>query len=200
MAGFTLKIEGLQAAIIALKKVEGNTIKKLENELDGFATKVKNEAVRRAPLYDGQLKNSIGAVRKGLKVDVVAAKYYAAYVEFGTKKFAAAYVATLPPDWKAYAATFKGEKGKGGGSMDDFIKRMVEWVKKKGIGAAYDIKTRKRDKFGAKKMSNADMDYNTAYAIVIRILQNGIKAQPFLYPAFEIARKELVANLLKGPK
>ena len=102
-----------------------------------------------------------------MAVEIVVAANYAAYLEFGTRGFAAAYVATLPTEWQVFAAQFKG----GGGSFEDFFMNIIDWVKRKGIEPA------------------------AAYPIAIKILRFGIAAKPFLYPAVEINKKILIDNL-----
>jgi len=123
---------------------------------------------------------------------VVVGVDYGAYLEFGTRKFAARYVASLPADWKAFAATFKGP---GGGNFEEFVMRLTKWVLRKKIGATYNIKTRRRDRVGkqsAKTTAEAD-----AYAIALYIIRNGIRAQPFLYPSAQKNTTILLENIKK---
>jgi hypothetical protein len=99
---------------------------------------------------------------------VGAATIYAAFLEFGTRKYAAQYVASLPADWKSYAATFKGSSG---GSFDELLKAIMGWVKRKGI------------------------DSDAAYPIALKIIREGIKPKPFLYPAINANLKQLQDDL-----
>lgn len=165
-----------------LKGFEAKAKDVIQKEMDTFALNTVADAQRLCPVDESHLKGSISYNSKPLKVEVVVASDYAAYVEFGTRKFAAAYVATLPPNWQAYAATFKGKTG---GSMDDFVQRIMAWVQRKGIGA---LKT----KSGAisSSVNSLDAMQQAAYAIALNILQNGIRPQPFLFPAVQ---KNLIA-------
>lgn len=129
------------------------------------------------------------ATKSQMKVTIAVAANYAPFLEFGTRGFAAAYVATLPANWQAYAATFRGKTG---GSMEDFIMRLVEWVRHKGIAAQFSVKTRRRT---GSRSQNATDDYAAAYQIALSILRKGIKAQPFLYPSYEKNKIELLKRL-----
>lgn len=168
----TLKLEtkGVETKLNNAKK---EVAQKMVNELNRFALLTQGDAMRLAPVDEGQLKRSIGVNRADLnniKASVVVAANYASYVEFGTRAFAAAYVSTLPANWQTYAAKFRGSTG---GSYDDFILRLMGWMKRKGI------------------------DEKAAYSIAKKILRNGIRPQPFLFPAvtrnFEELKKRLKA-------
>lgn len=166
-----------QGVYKALVKFESNVVKDAKAQLQ---SKTSNT---------GKLANSIfGDVRDNVATVVVTANY-AAYIEFGTRKFAAAYVATLPQDWKSYAATFKG---KGGGTMDEFIQNIMEWVQQRGIGA---LKTKSGN--NSTSVSSLDAMQSAAYAIALNILQNGIRPQPYLYPAVKEHEPKLIADIKK---
>jgi len=187
--GFTIELKGLNEVLAKLdvKKFE----KVIEEEIHDFGLNVKADAINNISLNgttdEGKLVGSIFAVPEKMAVHIGASASYAGYIEFGTRKFAAAYVSSLPQDWKAYAATMKG---KGGGNMDQFIQAIMAWVQRKGIGA---LKT----KSGNNSTSAASYDamQQAAYWIALNILRNGIKAQPFLFPAFEKNRIQLIKNL-----
>ena len=142
----------------------------------------------------GFLQNSISPdFGKGF-ASVVAASKYAAYVEFGTRKFASQYVSTLPSDWKAYAATFKGSSG---GSITEFFNAILEWVQRKGITATYSVKTQRRQRSGAKEQ---DRSIRAAELIVFKILRDGVKARPFIYPSVNKNLPLLLEDIKKVTK
>lgn len=157
---------------------------------------IVNDAKRLAPVDESKLRNSITYApvksKNQIKIDVIAATNYAAYIEFGTRGFAQKYVSSLPKEWKDFAARFKG---KGGGSFDEFVMRLTRWVRMKKIGATYDTKTRKRVRQG--KQSAATTDAATAYAIALHIMRKGIRPQPFLYPAINKNLKKMRDELKK---
>ncbi len=196
MSGFTFELTGLDAALAQLTKLADATAKEITEELNQFGLNTVNEAKRLAPVDEGALRNSISHQVKSTKtnVDVTLSVNvdYAAYIEFGTRKFAAQYVNSLPAEWQTFAAQFKG---KSPGDMEQFVMRLVEWVKRKGIGKTYDVKTRRRTKVGKQSaQTTAEAD---AYAIALHILRNGIRPHPFLYPAFQKNKIELINSLKK---
>lgn len=128
----------------------------------------------------GQLLSSIYAepVGDNLTTNIIAGMPYASYVEFGTRKFAASYVASLPKYWQTLAAEYKG---KGGGTFAELVKNIALWVGQKGIAGTYSVKTRKR--VGTKETKEQE-NLKAAYPIALKIVKNGISARPYLYPAY----------------
>lgn len=195
MGGSFIKIEGLDKALERLD------VKKYQNQIESafykFGVRVEENAKQLAPVNEGLLKNSIEREGTPLSATIYARANYAAFVEFGTRKFAAEYVNTLPLEWQQLAERAKGQ---GSGSFDDLVIRLVEWVKKKGLhllspihdaqtGQAYYVKKRKS---AAKKAEDAD---KIAYLIARKILREGVPEQPFLYPAFNNHKDQLLKDL-----
>ena len=185
----SIKLNGLDNLIATVEK----TAKRAESEtkvaLTKFAKNTETEAKRLAPANEGRLRNSVNGTVDGFTAKITVTADYAAYLEFGTRKFAARYVATLPQDWQSYAATFRG---KGGGTFDQFIQDTMQWVRQKGIGG---LKT----KSGRTSESKSSLDamQQAAYAIALNILQNGIRPQPFVYPAVTKNTPVLEADIKK---
>lgn len=166
-----IQMQGLDVAFANIdKKVKLFELDLIE-ELSEWAKQTSLRASQLAPTDEGHLKGAINpdyATKGKLKASVTVAVNYAAYLEFGTKKYAAAYVSSLPADWQTFASEFRG--GTGGG-FAEFVKRITEWVARKGI------------------------DKEAAYPIALSILRNGIKPQPYLYPAVKENNKKLIDNL-----
>lgn len=151
---------------------------KVSDVLNASALEIEAKAKRAAPADRGLLRQTISAdITKSLKKHITSHAPYSAYVEFGTGKFAAQYVATLPSNYQAFAAQFRGG---GGGGFKEFIRLLAEWVKRKGITGTYSVKTRRRTGNRAARQSE---DLSVAYAIAISILRNGIHPHPFMIPA-----------------
>lgn len=194
-----VKISGFDEAIARLnfKNVETQ----IQSSLDKFGVNVSKMAVDLAPADEGHLRQSIKPDFQKLAVTVGVNVNYAAYVEFGTRKFAQQYVATLPGDWQQFAAQFKGGNGD---SFETFVRRLTLWVHRKGLGTGgtskkpigvtgtYSIKSRKRT---GNEQTQHDENYAAAYRIALYILKNGVKAQPFLYPAYKRLTPVLVQDL-----
>jgi len=76
----------------------------------------------------------------------------------------------IPPGLEGYAMQFKGNRG---GSFEDFEASLKLWARRKGIPE------------------------EAVYPIMKSILHNGVKAQPFLFPAFFAEQPELIKRLKK---
>lgn len=184
----SFKIQGVGAAVKAVQGKIKNLEPQIQGEIDAWGLETIKLAKQFAPTDEGHLKGSINYSREKLKGSVTVAVNYAAYIEFGTRKFAAAHVATLPPDWQSFANEFKGKGG--GGSFSEFVENIMEWVQRKGIGA---LKTKSGNN-STSSDSYAAMQ-SAAYAIALNIIQNGIKAHPYLYPATQITNPKLIDNI-----
>lgn len=187
----SVKITGLKALQLQLKEMPKVAKKQVFEAYQDFAFATEIEAKQLAPTNDWKLRGSIKGsafMKDGLIVaEVSVGVFYAAYVEFGTRKFAAAHVSKLPADWQAFAAQYKG---KAGGTIDELLMNLVQWVKSKGF-AAYTTKSGNR----SNSKNSLQAQESAAYIIALRILQNGIKAQPYLYPAVTNQMGKLKDNL-----
>lgn len=208
-----LEIKGLDATIKRVEALARNTKDEINAELTAFVNDVAKDAKsnlqRNKTSNTGALANSINADNSvNFSASVTVAKNYGAFVEFGTRKFAAAYVATLPQDWQTYAATFKGG---GAGTFDDFVRSIFQWIKERGIkpnpkqfeqgdGSI----TRRGNYYKPRKKKKVDKEkqlQGLAYVIALKILRDGVRPQPFLYPAIvknTPLLRERIKNILKG--
>jgi len=155
----TVKADGIEAVMAKFKSYSVSAQIGINGALEEWANAVSRDAkllVRANSANNGALLNSIHPDHGNGFASVTASIKYAAYIEFGTRKFAASYVGSLPPDWSSYANTFKG---KAGGSFKDMLLNIMQWCKDKGI------------------------DKKAAYPIARSILINGIRPRPFLYPS-----------------
>lgn len=88
-------------------KITKSILQGVDDELDASAEEIADNARADVPKNLGQLSGSISVIRdKFLERTVVANKFYAPFIEFGTGKYAAAYVGTLPEEVQQYAMTF----------------------------------------------------------------------------------------------
>ena len=104
MSSFSIDIRGDVAG--KMDKLKDNVLQVVEDELNAFGLETVAMAKTLVPVDDGFLRNSITFDKFPLSVEIVVASNYAAYVEFGTGVFAAAYVPTLPPELQEYAKRF----------------------------------------------------------------------------------------------
>jgi len=165
---FKTKVIGTQTVLSAIKSSKDKAEKIIADELNAFGLKTVNDAKRNAPVDEGVLRNSIGYTKDRTSVTITVNVDYAAYLEFGTRSFAQAYVSSLPTEWQTFASQFKGG---GGGSFHDFVMRLQRWCKLK-LG-----------------------DEKLAYVVALSILRKGIRPHPYLIPAVEKNRIELIKQL-----
>lgn len=182
---FKVKLEGLNGLkaefAAASKEVKAIT----DAELQAGAAEFVSGARRDAPIDQGALKGAISYFKEAdLRYPVVAQKFYAPFMEFGTKgKYKPI------PGTEAIAAAFKGYKG---GDFQQLLVAIARWVKRKGIAGTYSVKTRRRT---GSKINQLAEDYRAAWPIAISILRNGIKPHPFFFKQQEIVWPKMVENI-----
>jgi HK97 gp10 family phage protein len=166
-----LQVKGLDTLIKKMDKLAADVQKDVQAELNDWADQTAQNAkslVSANSSDEGMLLRSINPNYGNGSASVTASAKYAAYVEFGTRKYAAAYVGTLPADWQTFAATFKGSTG---GTFEQFLLSIIAWVGRKGI------------------------DKKAAYPIARKIMIDGIKPKPFMYPSVNKTLPILIKNL-----
>jgi hypothetical protein len=107
--GINIHISGLDVTLANIDKRVKMFEKDIKEELNEWADGTALKAKQLAPTNDGQLKENIHpdyATENDLKASVTVAVFYAAYVEFGTGKFAFNYVPTLPMEWQDFARLY----------------------------------------------------------------------------------------------
>tara|TARA_R110002020_G_scaffold471625_2_gene698879 strand:- start:3234 stop:3737 length:504 start_codon:yes stop_codon:yes gene_type:complete len=125
-------VKGLQDLLKKLEKL--GDAKEIDGIAEGISREIQLDAVQRAPVNFGQLRQSIKQSKIGpLKYEVVVGADYGSYVEFGTGPRV-----QVPPEFAQMAQQFKGGKG---GSFKDGLKSIKDWCRAKGIpeSAAYPI-------------------------------------------------------------
>lgn len=155
----TVKADGIETVMAKFKSYSMEVQSDIQAAINDWADRTARDAkqlVSANSSNEGMLLNSIHPDYGTGSASVVASAKYAAYIEFGTRKYAASYVGSLPADWSSYANTFKG---KAGGSFKDMLLNIMKWCRSKGI------------------------DKKAAYPIARSILINGIRPRPFLYPS-----------------
>lgn len=159
-------------------------------EVQAAGAEFVSGARRDAPVDQGALKGAITYYMDGdLSAVIVAQKFYAPFIEFGTKgKY------TPIPGTEAIAATFRGYRG---GDFAELLRMIVRWVNRKGITGRYSVKTRRR--LGSKAQRQAE-DLSAAWPIALSILKNGIKPHPFFFKQMEVVWPKMVSNIERALK
>lgn len=173
----TLNIKNLDKVLAEIKAYPQDIEKIINNEFTVFGQNVRNDAQRNLvnnnTIDEGGISQSIISLPEKLKVTISVGSSHGAPIEFGTKSLAAAYVSSLPSDWQELAAQCKGQPT--GGTFKDLVYKITKWISRKGN--AYGITEKE------------------AYVVARKIVRVGIKAQPYLFPAFEKNKLELIKNL-----
>lgn len=180
-----IKVNGLNALITKIGKMPQEINDDLKAAFNDWADRVSQDAKQTlsgSTSNTGNLANSIKPVyakynAKRWEVKVVATANYAAYVEFGTRKFAAQYIPSLPDEWQKMASQSKGGSG---GDFGDLLLAIYQWAHERGIKNTYSVKTQKKKK--RTKKQEAEL-LQLVWVIAFSILKNGIRPQPYLYPA-----------------
>ena len=182
---FKVKVTGLAG----LKAEFASMAKELPDIVSGELETMSQEWVKLAktdaPADQGALRGSITYYPAGpMKYEIVAQKFYAPFMEFGTKgKY------TPIPGTEAIAAEFKGYKG---GDFMELLRMIVRWVKRKGITGTYSVKTRRRT---GNKVNQIAEDYSAAWPIAMSILKNGVNPHPFFFKQMHIVWPQMVRNV-----
>lgn len=174
----TLNIRNIDEIKREIAAYPGDIEKIINLEFKNFGQSVRNDAqynlVQNKTNYEGGIRQSIQDEATDLQVKISVNSYYAPFVEFGTKSFAESYVSSLPTEWKELASQAKGKGGLGG--FKDLVYKLTIWITKKG-GPMYGL------------------PLSAAYPLAVKIVRNGVRQQPFLFPAFEKNKIDLIRNL-----
>lgn len=132
-----------------------------------IADMIVADAKRNAPADLGTIRQNIGqnTIQDGEKV---TATIFSAAPESAFQEFGTGGKVDVPTEMAEIALTFKG---KSGGSFIEFVKALTDWLRRHGI------------------------DEKAAYPAARKILLQGLKPQPFLYPAYVANKSKLLPML-----
>lgn len=186
-----ITILGFAPLAARLKKLTKAVTIEFDAELGAGADSVMNLAKRRAPVYEGKLRNSIESdTNTPFLKKVTANQFYAPFIEFGTKK-----KVKVPSGLETYASQFKKKLNKG--NFDTFVDSIQAWMKRKGIKAATQIEFKKGKAKKRSSLSQAIAERQLAIHIATRILQNGINPQPFFFNSFADETPKIISRIKK---
>ncbi len=156
------------------KKLPGKIHDILNANAEDIVTKAKNDA----PADRGDLRKYISFKSiKLAEIHITCNVPYAAYIEFGTGRYAAQTVSKYPAEYQKFAAQYRT-----GNRQFPPIKLIMEWVIRKGLVATFNVKTRKRVGTGKSK-AEQERASQMAYVIARSIFINGVHPHPFMIPA-----------------
>lgn len=189
---FSVQVKGLAGLQKQIETASEKVRQVCEQEVQAAGQEWVAGAVRDAPVDQGALKGSISFLQSGtntaagslISVQIVAQKFYAPFVEFGTKgKYQSI------PGTEEIAAQFKGYKG---GDFMELLRMIVRWVRRKGITGTYSVKTQKRT---GSKVNQFAEDYKAAWPIALSILKNGINPHPFFFKQSDVVWPEMLKRM-----
>lgn len=112
-SNFTIEIKGVKECFDKIKTNFNKAIDECDMEMGNGVEKIVLDAKNLLPANYGVLRSSLNVI-KIAKLNYLygSSINYAAYVEFGTGKYAEEYVPTIDKDWQILAQTYK-TTGKG---------------------------------------------------------------------------------------
>jgi HK97 gp10 family phage protein len=170
----SIKVQGLDEAIRSLSKyseeVQIDTAKAMNTSMLAVQSKAKLSVRRNGTSNTGRLISSIKTI-KAKKDDLVSITY--SEVDYAPYvEFGTKTKVDIPAGLESYASQFKGKSG----GFDQLVEKISAWANNRGI-------PQENVKF-----------------IAMKIAKFGVKAQPFLFPAWESERpkfEQAVKELLK---
>jgi HK97 gp10 family phage protein len=182
---FKIKTTGFQDLIDRLEKAPEKVVKEVNGVFENTAKEFTARAKREAPKDTGFLTGEISYKKeKEMRYNMFSSSRYAGYLEFGTKRNFKPI-----PGFEKEAAELKGLSG---GSAEEAIQNIMQWVKRKGIRFESAGKYKTGKKAGQNKLLTIEQ---TAWIIWHFININGIKAQPYFFKQVAIAEGQLEKDL-----
>lgn len=180
-----VEIKGLKELQAKIKALPKELKEEIGFEIEASALNIVAGAKRDVPKDLGQIANGISQKKnKDLEFEIVSSAPYSPYVEFGTGK-----KVNVPAEFSDYALQFKGGNG---GTWQEMLRAITEWIKRKGLAGTYSVKTQKRT--GKKADRNVE-DIALAYVIARSILANGLDPRPFFFPNIQKEEPELIKRI-----
>lgn len=182
---FKVTVTGISGLKAEFASIAADLPKIVDGELQTMSQEWVKGAIRDAPADQAALRSAISYYKAGeLRYEIVAQKFYAPFMEFGTKgKYQPI------PGTESIAAQFKGYKG---GDFMDLLRAILRWVKRKGITGTYSVKTQQRT---GNRLNQYAEDYSAAWPIAISILKNGINPHPYFFKQMGIVWPQFIINV-----
>lgn len=185
---FKFEIKGLDKLQKRLSTLPTKLKKEVGAEIQDGGRRINAKQLRLVPVDEGGIKQSTVPKKVNeLNIELTSSKHYVPFMEFGTKRRV-----RIPAELTSYAAQFKQSGPKIG--LEEFLKIITAWVRRKGIAGRYSVKTRRR--VGSKATQQTE-DEQAAYPIALSILRHGVKPHPFFFQPFFDERESIVKNVEK---
>lgn len=170
-----------------LKRAPALLVQEVSRELKDSADRITGGAQRDAPVDEGALRRGISNYKvSDTEYMITSAARHSPFIEWGTKRRV-----SVPAALQKYAQQFKGGQGNGG-SVEEFLKAIMGWVRRKGIR----IDSAAKFKSGQRKGKNRQLTIEqTAFIIFHFINIRGIKPQPFFFHNLTKEEPVLIKNI-----
>ena len=163
-----MAIKGLKSVLNAFKSYQDAVARETKRMVLEQAEDVEFNAINNAPV-------DMGGLRQSIHKEMTNEGFSFMIVvdkEYGAYiEFGTKSKVSIPAGLEDYANQFKGSKG---GGFDVLLENIKEWCKRHGIPD------------------------EAAFPIAMNIARNGIKARPFLFPAYEKGGIDLANELKKS--
>lgn len=104
---FKFYITGMDEVARTFKRQYKYALEKMDAEMGNQVEQMALQAKKSLPPQYSELRSAIYVKKNGLlKYTIYGGKNYAAYVEFGTGRYAANYVPTIEPEWQEIARNY----------------------------------------------------------------------------------------------
>ena len=164
-----LKLDNLKEAVRNIESWQYKKLSETGKAIKGSALAITREAKMKAPVNVGRLRADIQHdVTKTDAGRIIQADVFNTVSYAPYVEFGTKGNVNVPDELQDYAKTFQGREG---GTFDELLESITDWARKKGIPEG------------------------AVYPIARKIAREGVKAQPYLYPAYEQERPKLIKRL-----
>lgn len=184
---FTFEVKGLAQLVKRLEQYPIEVQERAAGAIESNVQQISRDQKRNAPKHIGNLAQQTNYAQDIKTRDWIlfSNAEYAPFVEFGTgQKFKLQY-----PELASIAAQYRG---KGTGTFKEFVRQMEIWVKRKGIGATYNVSTRRKNRQSGGEIKSI------AYAIALNIYLYGGRPQPFFFEPYFTRRPKIISDVRKA--
>lgn len=165
-----ISIKGLESAVREVKRAQKRLQDTVTDAIGEVIDLMIEEARKNAPKDIGNLIDSISKEKKDAWTMVFfVGEAHGAFQEFGLAGLRNVQTnLVIPEEMEEIAREFKSYKG---GDFKTFVKEIEAWCGRKGI------------------------DPEAAYPIAVKILNYGLEARPYFYPAYQKYKPEIIKRV-----
>lgn len=172
----------------ASKELQAEVAAEIKLGAEMYRDGAKRDLVANGTSNTSDLLNKINIEPVTLfEYNVKASSFHAPFIEFGTKgKYKPI------PGTEDIAAQFRVKMP---GTFDKLVENIKVWMKKRGVGVTYNIKTRRKTR------QTKDEKDKVAFAIAMSIAKNGISPQPYFFKQITPVRNHVnkrIESILNG--